>query len=90
MTVKLAKSAIDLGIVVSESARSLAFYCELLGLEHVADMPMPIVTNLDEILAACTDAGVPILVPATIIGEGTRIGMVTDPDGNWVEFVEST
>ena len=135
MTVKLAKPAIDLGIVISESARSLAFYCDLLGLEHVADVPMPIagggtmhrvqcgdsllklvnltetpphsvgggipaalgyryltliVTNLDEILGECADAGVPIIVPATTIREGTRIGMVADPDGNWVEFVEST
>ncbi len=42
MGVKLAKSAIDLGIVISDSERSLAFYRDLLGLEHVADTPMPI------------------------------------------------
>jgi catechol 2,3-dioxygenase-like lactoylglutathione lyase family enzyme len=42
MTVQLAKSAVDLGIVIRDSERSLAFYCGLLGLEHVADIPMPI------------------------------------------------
>lgn len=42
MSVQLAKSAIDLGIVITDSERSLAFYCDFLGLEHVADTPMPI------------------------------------------------
>ena len=42
MTVQLAKSAIDLGIVITDSEKSLAFYCGFLGLEHVADTPMPI------------------------------------------------
>ncbi len=42
MGVQLAKQGVDLGIVIGESERSLRFYCELLGLEHVADMPMPI------------------------------------------------
>lgn len=42
MTVKLAKQAIDLGIVISDSDRALAFYRDLLGFEHVMDTPMPI------------------------------------------------
>ena len=42
MRVQLAKSGVDLGIVIGDSESSLAFYCGLLGLEHVADMPMPI------------------------------------------------
>lgn len=42
MTVELAKQGVDLGIVITDSERSLAFYCGLLGLEHVADIPMPI------------------------------------------------
>ncbi|WP_420451916.1 VOC family protein [Ilumatobacter sp.] len=42
MGVQLAKSAIDLGIVVEQSERSLEFYVGLLGLEHVGDMAMPI------------------------------------------------
>jgi glyoxylase I family protein len=133
MGVQLAKSAIDLGIVVRDGKRSMAFYCDLLGLEHVGDMPMPIggggtmhrvqcgdsvlklvafddtppaaggggiagalgmryvtliVSNLDEIIDACRAADVPIAVPATDLRPGIRIGIVEDPDGNWVEFVE--
>lgn len=42
MTAQLAKPGVDLGIVISDSEKSLAFYCGLLGLEHVADTPMPI------------------------------------------------
>lgn len=135
MPVQLAKPAVDLGIVISESERSLAFYCGLLGLEHVADIPMPvggggtmhrvqcgdtllklvrfdttppaaagggiagalgyryltmIVSNLDEIMQELADSGVPIAVPVTELRPGVRIGMVEDPDGNWVEFVELT
>ncbi|MGI9616596.1 MAG: VOC family protein [Acidimicrobiales bacterium] len=41
MGVKLAKNSIDLGIVISDSEASLAFYRDLLGFEHVADTPMP-------------------------------------------------
>jgi len=41
MGVELRKESIDLGIVVKESDRSLAFYRDLLGFEHVADTPMP-------------------------------------------------
>lgn len=42
MTANLAKPGVDLGIVISDSEKALAFYCGVLGLEHVADMPMPI------------------------------------------------
>jgi len=41
MGVELRKDSIDLGIVVKESERSLAFYRDLLGFEHIADTPMP-------------------------------------------------
>lgn len=135
MTVQLAKAAVDLGIVISDSEKSLAFYCGLLGLEHVTDIPMPIggggtmhrvqcghsllklvkfddpphlavaggltaalgyryltmiVSNLDAIMAACADADVPVAIPVSEIRPGVRIGIVEDPDGNWVEFVEQT
>jgi catechol 2,3-dioxygenase-like lactoylglutathione lyase family enzyme len=36
------KPGVDLGIVISSWERTRAFYCELLGLEHVMDMPMPV------------------------------------------------
>lgn len=134
MGVQLAKSAIDLGIVVADSERSLAFYRDLLGFEHVADTPMPIggggtmhrlmcgesliklvnfdttpapaatggltgatgyryftmiVTNLTEMMDACEAAGIPMAVPITEVRPGVTIGMVEDPDGNWVEFVQT-
>ena len=41
MGATLAKDSIDLGIVVSDGAKALAFYRDTLGLEHVADTPMP-------------------------------------------------
>ena len=34
--------AIDLGIVVTDSARALGFYRDLLGFVHEGDMPTPI------------------------------------------------
>lgn len=135
MGVNLAKSAIDLGIVISDSEKSLAFYRDLLGMEHVADTPMPIagggtmhrlncgdtliklvklntdpekdgsggipaatgmryftmiVSNLSEIMTECEAAGIKVAVPITEVRAGVTIGMVEDPDGNWVEFVENS
>ncbi len=40
MTVKLAKDAIDLGIVVKDADKSLAFYRDTLGLEFEGELPM--------------------------------------------------
>jgi glyoxylase I family protein len=45
------------------------------------------VTNLAEIMATCAKAGATVVVPVTEIRPGVTIGMVEDPDGNWVEFV---
>lgn len=42
MSMQLGKTAIDLGIVITDSEASLGFYRDLLGMEHVADTPMPI------------------------------------------------
>ena len=41
MGAALAKDSIDLGIVVNDGQKALAFYRDTLGLEHVADTPMP-------------------------------------------------
>lgn len=135
MAVQLAKSSIDLGIIVTDSEKALAFYVGVLGFEHQADTPMPIggggtmhrlmcgesmiklikfdtdppaaapggltgatgmryftmqVTNLSEMLAACAVAGAPVVVPESEIRPGVSIGMVEDPDGNWVEFVQAS
>jgi catechol 2,3-dioxygenase-like lactoylglutathione lyase family enzyme len=41
MAAHLTKDSIDLGIVVRDAQRSLAFYRDVLGFEHVGEMPMP-------------------------------------------------
>ena len=41
MGVQLTKDSIDLGIVVRDAERSLAFYRDVLSLESAGDMPMP-------------------------------------------------
>ena len=45
------------------------------------------VTNLTEILGACQKKGYKVAIPETEIRPGVKIGMVEDPDGNWVEFL---
>jgi catechol 2,3-dioxygenase-like lactoylglutathione lyase family enzyme len=42
MTLSMTQDAIDLGIVITDSDRSLAFYRDLLGFRHERDIPMPI------------------------------------------------
>jgi predicted enzyme related to lactoylglutathione lyase len=47
------------------------------------------VSNLSEILATCGASGYKVVVPETELRPGLRIGMVEDPDGNWVEFLST-
>jgi catechol 2,3-dioxygenase-like lactoylglutathione lyase family enzyme len=134
MGVELARTAIDLGIVIRDSERSLAFYRDLLGFVHEGDMAMPggggtmhrlrcgeslfklvkfndvprasspqggigaatgfryvtlHVTNLDPLVEACRAADVAVAIPVTEIRAGVRITIVTDPDGNLVEFLQA-
>ena len=49
MGVKLTKDSIDLGIVVSDITRSLAFYRDYLGLPFERSMPMSKTTKLWEL-----------------------------------------
>ncbi len=42
MELQLTQTAIDLGIVITDSEASLAFYRDLLGMTHEADVPMPL------------------------------------------------
>jgi catechol 2,3-dioxygenase-like lactoylglutathione lyase family enzyme len=133
MTVQLAKNAIDIGIVVTDPAKALAFYRDTLGFEHVGTSPMGGITlerlmcgdtmvklvtaatpptvrapgggitgaygirywtisvkNLDEILSSCGAAGYKVVVPRRNARPGLDIGIVEDPDGNWVEFIQET
>lgn len=44
--------------------------------------------NLAEVTEACKAADVKVIIDALEVRPGVTISMVTDPDGNWVEFVE--
>ncbi|HTE43506.1 MAG TPA: VOC family protein [Steroidobacteraceae bacterium] len=46
------------------------------------------VSNITELLASCVEAGAKLAVKETEIRPGVRIGLVEDPDGNWVEFLQ--
>jgi len=46
------------------------------------------VSNLQEMADACAAAGYKVRIPPTEIVPGTKIAMVEDPDGNWVEFLD--
>lgn len=46
------------------------------------------VANLHELVGTCEKAGAAVVVPIKTIRPGVTIAMVTDPDGNWVEFIE--
>lgn len=48
------------------------------------------VADVAAVAAACEAAGVKVKVPPTEVMPGTMIAMVADPDGNWVEFLQST
>jgi catechol 2,3-dioxygenase-like lactoylglutathione lyase family enzyme len=135
MGVKVAKDAIDLGIVTTNGEAMLAFYRDVLGFEHEGDIAMehvgikvmhrlwfgksliklvvPVkdpgvpaapggiqdgtgyrywtmtIHNLDEVLSAVQAAGQKIVRPRTEVRPGVVIGMVEDPDGNWVEFIQA-
>lgn len=45
------------------------------------------VSNLDEVLSAVRDAGQRVVQGPTEVRPGVSIAIVTDPDGNLVEFV---
>lgn len=45
------------------------------------------VSNLDEVMGQCEAGGYKIVVSKTEVRPGVTIGIVEDPDGNWVEFI---
>jgi catechol 2,3-dioxygenase-like lactoylglutathione lyase family enzyme len=46
------------------------------------------VANIDEVCAACEEAGTEFEIPRMELVPGVVIAMVRDPDGNVVEFVQ--
>lgn len=47
------------------------------------------VSNLDDVVGECEATGYKVAVPPREIRPGTRIAMIEDPDGNWVELLEN-
>jgi glyoxylase I family protein len=48
------------------------------------------IENLDEVLSEVEAAGHKVVWPRTEVRPGVFAGMVEDPDGNWVEFIQRT
>ena len=46
-------------------------------------------SNLAEMIETCEKAGYKVVMPETELRPGITIGMVEDPDGNWVEFLST-
>ena len=46
--------------------------------------------NLEGVLDKIIESGYKVVVPAKVIREGITIAIVADPDGNWVELLESS
>jgi glyoxylase I family protein len=47
------------------------------------------VSNLADLVSSCEAAGRKIVVPVTELRPGITIAIVEDPDGNWVEFLQT-
>ena len=47
------------------------------------------VSNITELVASCEAGGFKVAVPVAEVRPGVTIAMVEDPDGNWVEFLQS-
>jgi catechol 2,3-dioxygenase-like lactoylglutathione lyase family enzyme len=47
------------------------------------------VTNLDALVESCRAGGHRVRVEPTEVRPGVTIAIVEDPDGNWVEFLQT-
>lgn len=48
------------------------------------------VGNLEASVQKASDAGAKVVVPAKVVREGITIAIIADPDGNWVELLETS
>ena len=96
---KVAKDSIDLGIVVSDAAKSLAFYRDALGLEQIGEQSMGGAGKMYRLQCGTTHLKV-IHFDQTPSGRaapcgpmealGLRYLTISDPDGNTVEFLQTS
>jgi len=61
MGVKTTKDSVDLGIITTNGPAMLAFYRDVLGLEHQGDMPMPTGGLMHRLL--CGTSVIKLVVP---------------------------
>ena len=47
------------------------------------------ISNITELTDACAKAGYKVAVPVTEVRPGVTISMIVDPDGNWVELLQT-
>jgi glyoxylase I family protein len=47
------------------------------------------VSNLAASVEACMEAGIKVVVPPRVIRPGVTIAIVADPDGNWLELLQT-
>lgn len=47
------------------------------------------VSDLEGCVKTCADAGHKVVVPPKVIRPGVTIAIVADPDGNWVELLQT-
>ncbi|MEY4560818.1 MAG: hypothetical protein RLZZ618_95 [Pseudomonadota bacterium] len=45
------------------------------------------ISNIAEVLQSCSEQGHPVIMKERELRPGVKIAMVSDPDGNWVEFL---
>ena len=64
MGVQLAKDSIDLGIVVTDAAKALAFYRDTLGFTYEGEMPMGGGSVMHRLM--CGTSLIKVIAPATV------------------------
>lgn len=82
MLLKPAKEAIDIGVMVSDIDKSLAFYSGLLGLEKTQELPTPVGT-IHRLAYGQTD--LKLVVPNETPGSG-KIGLDTQLGFRYITF----
>jgi len=79
MGVDVKKDSVDLGIVTTNGPAMLAFYRDVLGLEHVADTPVPFGGTMHRLM--CGTSLIKVVVPDKDPGNAPAPGGLTGGTG---------